>query len=154
MGATQTDLSLGVGPEIARPALRPRLAGEARHLHRKQVPRARGAAAQLPRARGPGAASWPRPRTACALNFRPMELFQPDFILSLIFAGYENFRRTAGERHFTCPMISPVLAQFWHHNQGLLLCPQFQEVTYFMSTNEFFPGILFSSWSSYSTDEF
>jgi hypothetical protein len=48
MRATQADLSLGVGPEIARPALWPRFAGEARHLHKKQVPRARGAAAQLP----------------------------------------------------------------------------------------------------------
>jgi hypothetical protein len=48
MGATQADLSLGVGPEIARPALRPRLAGEARHLHKQQVPRARGAEGQLP----------------------------------------------------------------------------------------------------------
>jgi hypothetical protein len=34
MGATQADLGLGVGPEIARPALRPRLAGDARHLHK------------------------------------------------------------------------------------------------------------------------
>jgi hypothetical protein len=42
MEATRADLSLGVGPEIARPALRRRLAGEARHVHKKQVPRARG----------------------------------------------------------------------------------------------------------------
>jgi hypothetical protein len=43
MGATRADLSLGVGPEIALQALRPRLAGEARHLHRRQVPQARAA---------------------------------------------------------------------------------------------------------------
>jgi hypothetical protein len=36
--ATQADVSLGVGPEIARPALRRRLAGEARHLHKKTTP--------------------------------------------------------------------------------------------------------------------
>jgi hypothetical protein len=42
MGATLADLSLGVGPEIARPALRPRLEGESRHLHKNQRPRARG----------------------------------------------------------------------------------------------------------------
>jgi hypothetical protein len=41
MGATQADLSLGVDPEIAGPALRRPLAGEARHLHHKQVTRAR-----------------------------------------------------------------------------------------------------------------
>jgi hypothetical protein len=38
MGATQADLSLGVDPEIAPP----RLAGEAGHLHKKQLPQARG----------------------------------------------------------------------------------------------------------------
>jgi hypothetical protein len=48
MGATQADLSLGVGPERARPALRPRFAGEARQLHKKQVPRARGPQAAWP----------------------------------------------------------------------------------------------------------
>jgi hypothetical protein len=35
MGATRAALSLGVGPEVARPALRPRLTGEAGHLHKK-----------------------------------------------------------------------------------------------------------------------
>jgi hypothetical protein len=42
MEATQADLNVGVGTEIGRPALRPRLAGEGHHLHKKQVPRARG----------------------------------------------------------------------------------------------------------------
>jgi hypothetical protein len=48
MGATRADLSLGVGAEVARPALRRRLAGEARHLHRKQVQRGREAQAPDP----------------------------------------------------------------------------------------------------------
>jgi hypothetical protein len=75
MGATQADLSLGVGPEIARPALGPRLAGEARHLHKQQVSRARG----------PQAASWLRPESAHSdLNFRSGELFPSKFMLSII----------------------------------------------------------------------
>jgi hypothetical protein len=47
-GETLADLTRGVGPEFARRALRRRLAGEARHLHKKQVLRARGAEAELP----------------------------------------------------------------------------------------------------------
>jgi hypothetical protein len=75
MGATRADLSLGVGAEIARPALRARLAGEARHLHKKQ----------LPRARGPQAVSWLRPESMHSdLNFRSPELFPWEFMLSII----------------------------------------------------------------------
>jgi hypothetical protein len=40
--ATRADLSLGVDAEVARSALRRRLAGEYRHLQNKHVPRARG----------------------------------------------------------------------------------------------------------------
>jgi hypothetical protein len=75
MGATRADLSLGVCPEMARPALRPRLAGESRHLHKKQVPRAREVKA----------ASWlPRESTHSALNFSRFSLFPCGFILSII----------------------------------------------------------------------
>jgi hypothetical protein len=49
MGATGADFSLGVRPAVARPVLRRRLAGEARHLHTKQVPRARGRSPANPR---------------------------------------------------------------------------------------------------------
>jgi hypothetical protein len=75
MGATQADLSLGEGPEIARPAVRPRLAGEAGDLHKKQVPRARG----------PQAASWLRSEsTHSDLNFRSPKLLPLGFMLSII----------------------------------------------------------------------
>jgi hypothetical protein len=75
MGATRADLSLGVGPEIARSALRPRFAGEARHLDKKQVPRARG----------PQAASWLQPEsTHSDLNFPSSKLFPYEFMLSII----------------------------------------------------------------------
>jgi hypothetical protein len=41
IGATEADLSLGVGAEMARRALRRRLAGEDHRVHKRQVPRAR-----------------------------------------------------------------------------------------------------------------
>jgi hypothetical protein len=75
MGATRADFSLGVGAEIALPALRPRLVGEARHLHKTQVPHARG----------PQASGWlPRQSTHSDLNFSSSKLFPPAFMLSII----------------------------------------------------------------------
>jgi hypothetical protein len=83
MGATRADLSLGVGREIARPALRPRLAGETRHLHTKQVPRARG----------PQAASWLRRQsTHFGLNFYAFKLFRSGFMLWIIVGSLNLLR--------------------------------------------------------------
>jgi hypothetical protein len=76
-GATRADLSIGVVAEVARPALRPRLAGEARHGHKKQVPRARG----------PQSASWLRPDcTQDPLNFCGFNLLRPALSFRLLWA--------------------------------------------------------------------
>jgi hypothetical protein len=100
MGATQADLSLGVGAEIARPALRPRLAGEARHLHKKQVPRARGPQA---------ASSLRRQGTPSHLNFCCPKLFPYMFMLSIIvgLVGRANSAQTRPVKRgmtLTCDM--------------------------------------------------
>jgi hypothetical protein len=80
MGATQADLSLEVGPEVARLALRSRLAGEARHLHKKST-WARGAESANPTLGNHPADALPE-RPHCILSgklssFRNQQMWDP-----------------------------------------------------------------------------
>jgi hypothetical protein len=60
MGATQADFSLGMGPEIARSALRRRLAGDSRHRPKNKSHRHEGQRERIP---------YSESQTACGLVF-------------------------------------------------------------------------------------